>query len=880
MSVLSDLLERARALLFSGAAERDLDDELAFHLEREVEVRVNGGEDPEQARSRALIALGGLDQCKERVRDARGLRPLQDLGADVRYAVRGLVAGPAFTATTLVVLAVGLGATTVAFTLADAVLVSDLPYADAGRLVRVYQNNASGNRWALSTVDALAIREGQRSFDAFGLVSQGTAALTGLGRPEQVPVGWASAGFFRALGVSAASGRLIEVADEGPAAEGAVVVSSEFAASRLGGSGRALGRSFTVAGESRTVVGVLPTGIASLAGVRTDVWLAMTLKTPSRRGPFWLRGIGRLGPGVSLEACRRDLASISERIFPVWASSFRDRTARLTPVPLQVSIVGNAGPQIDLFALAMLLVWLAAVTNVATLVLVRASARGHEFAVRMALGADRTRLARLIVTEGLVLTLIAGLVGAALADWGVRLIATAAPDLPRVEDIAFGWRSAGFLAVLALATALLVGVPAVVAALARLRTTRLGASAHRVGSERRTSSIRSGLVVVEFALALPMLAGAGLLVQSLIHLQHIDPGFDPRGAVTMSIALPGAPRYPGYDDIQRFWRQLELRAAQVPGVLAAGLSVNLPPDEPESVNNFDLIDHPVPVGGAEPTSPWSSVSPGFFEALGVPLVAGRLFTEADSGEAPPVVIVSRSWAGHYYPGDDAVGKQMIEGGCTSCPPTTIVGVVGDVKYDGLAQPGEGIYGPLRQSGSHDLYLVARTTAPAEVTLRALGELVRSLDPDLPAAGGTLADRMDATLAPPRRRARLLGAFAMVAVLLAAVGIFGVMSYGVRQRRREIGVRLALGAPPSAMTLMVVRRGMRDACMGIALGVLLTLAGRRWLSSFLVGVSAADPFTIVLVALVVLAVGGAACWIPGRLASRIRPTEALATDSGV
>ena len=658
------------------------------------------------------------------------------------------------------------------------------------------------------------------------------------------------------------------------------MVSSEFAASRLGGRGRAVGRSFTVDGKSRTVVGVLPEGVASLAGVRTDIWLAMTLETPTRRGPFWLRGIGRLRPGVSLDACRRDLASISERIFPVWSSSFRDRTARLTPVPLQASIVGDAGRQIDLFALAMLLLWLAAVTNVATLVLVRASARGHELAVRMALGADRVRLARLLVTESLVLTLIAASAAAALAAWGTRLVAIAAPDLPRVDAIAFGWRSAGFLTVLTAATASMIALPAVVAAVVRLHTVRPGASVHRVGSDRRTSSLGSGLVVAEFALALPMLAGAGLLIQSLIHLQRIDPGFDPRGVVTMSIALPGAPRYPGYDDIQRFWRQLELGAAEVPGVLAAGLSVNLPPEEPESVNNFDLIDHPVPAGGAEPTSPWSSVSPGFFEALGVRLVAGRLFTEADSGDAPPVVIVSRSWARRFYPGGDAVGKQMIEGGCTSCPPTTIVGVVGDVKYDGLAQPGEGIDGPLLQSGSHDLHLVVRTTAPADVTLRALGDLVRSLDPDLPAAGGTMPERMDTTLAPPRRRAALLGVFALVAVLLAAIGVFGVMSYGVRQRRREIGVRLALGAAPSAMTAMVVRRGMRDACLGIVVGVLLTLAGRRWLSSFLFGVSAADPLTIVTVALLVLGVGAAACWIPGRFASRVRPTEALSADSVV
>jgi predicted permease len=873
----SDLVERARALVFAGRRRREMEEELRFHVDCEAEERVRRGEDPAAARRAARAALGSFEKVKEDVSDASGVRPFQDLLSDLRYALRSLGRDPIYAAAAVAVLGVGLGAGATVFGVWDSVLVSPLPYRDPDRLVRVgqlYQGQPS--IWQLSSVDALAILEQQRSFESFGLFTPGGAALSGAGTPERVAVGRVTAGFLRALGVDAAAGRLIAPGDEAPDAPPVAVVSYRLADERLGGAAQALGRSLTLDGVGHTVVGVLPRGTDDLAGHRAPVFSVLKLRPPERRGPFWLRGVGRLGEGVSLEAAARHMAAIGERIFPLWAASFQDRTARITPVLLRDTIVGDTGRALSLFGAAVALVLLVAIVNVTTLALVRASAREPELAIRATLGAGRLRLARLPLVEGLLLGAVAGLVGLGLATLGLHSLARWAPNLPRLHEVAMSGRTAAFTFALGLLNGALLSVSPVLLALRGAAHASPHRERRRTGADRRTTAFRSALVVSEFALALPLLLGAGLLLRSLVLLQSVDPGFNPSGAVSVRVNLP-AVRYPGDAERLRFWRQLEARALEIPGVSAAGVATELPPDEPGDVNNFNLIDRPVAAGVAEHLSPWCVVTPGYFEALGIPLLEGRMFRDTDTGDAPPVVLVSRFWAEKYYPGESAVGRRMVAGGCTTCPPTTVVGVVGDVKYLGLAEAGDAVYAPLAQAQPRTAHVLVRTRTVPATAFQALRDVVRGIDVELPVVEETLAGRIDAALLAPARSTAVLGSFAAVAVVLAALGIFGLMSYSVRQRRREIGVRIALGADPAGIMWMIVGSGLRHAALGSAMGLGLAALEARWLQAFLFGVAATDPPTIAAVTLAVLGVAGLACWLPGLRAARIHPAQAIAAE---
>jgi putative ABC transport system permease protein len=799
---------------------------------------------------------------------------LETLGADCRYALRGLRRNPVFTLTAVVVLGLGLGATTAVFSVMDSVILTDLPYPDPGRLVRVFEQNSATNRWALSTADVLAIREQQRSFEVFGEVQRDEAALSGSGSPERVVVGRASAGFFQAIGVPVARGRQVEAADEAPGAPMVAVVSHDLAERHFGGVDQALGRALTLDGTSYQVVGVLPAGRDELGGMRASVWPALQLQAPTRRGPFWLRGVGRLREGVAIEDARRDLAVISRRLLPVW-TDFRDSTAALTPVLLRDSIVGRAGRPVGLFAGAVLLVLLLAITNVATLVLVRASAREPELAVRVMLGAGHGRVARLLVTENLLLTLAAGAAGLALAALGVKLATAFLPNLPRIETVALNWRAVAF----ALSAALLSGIAvslSPVAALVRRARGGIQADSRRAGLTRGVHRVRDLLVVAEFALALPLLVGAALLLRSFIRLQQVDPGFDPEGLVAASVSLPPG-RYPEYADVQRFWQRAESRLPGIRGAVSGGLATEIPPDNSGNTDNFDLVDHPVPAGEAQPVSPWYYVTTGYFQALGVPVLDGRLFTPADSGNADPVVVVSRSWASKYFPSERAVGRQLIQGGCYSCPKTTIVGVVSDVRNLGPAGAEEAVYGPLTQTNARSVQVVVRTRGTAAEMLRGLRNILGGLDPDLPVGETTLTERFQDSLADPRHWAGMLTAFAAVALGLAALGVFGLMSYVVRQRRREIGVRMALGAQPNAVMWLIIGRGMRFAIIGSCAGLAVTLALAHQVGALLFEVNPTDAGTISSALVVMLVAALLACWIPGRRAARIRPIEAIGAD---
>jgi predicted permease len=669
MSLITDLSERFRALFHRDRADRELDDELTFHLERDIAERVAQGVAAPEARRQARLALGGVDLVKEQVRDARGVRPFEDCAGDIEHAIRLLRASPMFALTIILVLGGALGAGISVFAVADSTLLSDQRYGVSDRLVRIDQSNSPTSRWSLSSVDALALIEQQRSFDAVGLVRRGDLALAGAGSTERVVAAWATAGFFEAVAARAEIGRLVNLSDEVESAAPVVVVSHAFALERFGATA-IIGRDIIADGIHHTVVGVLPAAVVELGGIRSRVWLPLHIKAPQRRGPFWLRGVGHLRPGVSVEMAARDLAAISHRIFPLWASSFRDQSAMMTPFPLRDTILGDAPTRVGLFGGAVLLVWLIALANVATLMLVRASGRQQELAIRLALGATRGRLARLLVTDSLVLTALAGFAAVAVAAVVVPFARMAAPELPHITDASVSTREIIFASVASALSGLLVTIPALIASLTR-RAGRMRVDSRRVGRDRRSTRLRAVLVATEFALALPLVACAFWFLQSIWRLQGVDPGFTPAGAITMNIQLAG-PRYADGKARAAFWQRLEDQAREVTGVVAAGFGNSVPPDDPGDINNFDLVDLPTR-GGAEPTAPWNVVTRGFREALGIRLLEGRDFTAAEYGSGSSTVLVSMSWAHRYFPGQSAVGRKMVAGGCTVCPLTEVIG---------------------------------------------------------------------------------------------------------------------------------------------------------------------------------------------------------------
>jgi predicted permease len=856
--------------------EAELDEELRFHVDRETQERIRRGQEPVRARRDATLALGGVERYKEQVRDARGTRPLEDLAADIRYALRGLRRNPGFAVTAILVLGVGLGATATVYSIVHSVVLAGLPYPEPDRILRVVEQNSPTNIWALSTADVVSIRERQRVFSEWGELARANVALSGTGGPpERILIANASAGYFRVIGIPVAKGRAILPSDEAQGAPGVMVVTDAFARRRFGSADAALGGSLTLDGLPGTIVGVLPPGRDELGGVRAEVWPALKLRPIQRRGPFWLRGVGRLKPGVTLEAATADLSRISAEILPLW-SDFRDTTAKLTPQPLRDAIVGTRAKQVWLFAGGVALVLLLAIVNVATLVLVRAAARDNELAVRTMLGARPARVARLLVTENLILTFVAAIVGLALAYAGLGIAVSQLQTLPRIQDVSLDWRVIASGIAAAVISGILVSLSPV-AALRSRTNLAAGASGSRVDASLRTSRMRAAFVVAEFALAWPLLVASGLLLNSFVRLQRVDPGFDPKGLVSIGVELPTI-RYREAPEIFRFRELAMQRVAQVPGVTSVGIATDVPPDPNfGNFDNFNLVHKPVPQGQAEPAVPWYYVSPTYFATLGIRLMEGRGFTEADTGAAFPVVIVSASFAKKFLPGESAVGRQLVQGGCYDCPKTTIIGVVEDIKNLGPSLPAVAAYGSLGQSSASSLEIMARVQSLTPASLTAIRDVFRSLDPELPLVETTIVDKVEESTADPMRWAAVLTAFAACGMGLAALGVFGLMAYTVRQRRRELGVRLALGAPPAEVTRLVVSRGLRYAVIGSAIGLAVTLLLVNRIRTMLFEVSPTDFATIAGVGVLLIGSALFASWIPGRRAARIKPMEAISTD---
>ncbi|HYL05573.1 MAG TPA: ABC transporter permease [Thermoanaerobaculia bacterium] len=870
-----------RNLAHRARVEGDLADDVASYLELLAEEKMRAGMSPQAARRAARVELGGVEQVKERVRAVRTGAWLDTLALDLRYGVRMLVRSPGFTAVALLALALGIGANTAIFSVVDGVLLRALPYPDAGRLMLV-SRHFSGSNFPfgnLCLADYVDWRAANRAFEAPAVFQRRRFDLTGTSAPEQVGGAAVSAGFFSALRVRPLLGRVFRAGEDGPARERLAVVSESLWRRRFGGSPGVVGQAVDLDGNRATVVGVLPSSF-HFPRPDSEVWTNLVFAPPTRRGPFFYRGLARLKPGVTPAQAQAELAAIARRI------ELGDRwTARLSfPMqPLREAIVGDARPALLVLLGAVSLVLLIAAVNVANLLLARATARDREMAVRLGLGAGRARLLRQLLTESALLALAGGAAGVAVAAAGIALLRAWNPgNLPRIEEVHLDARVLGFTLVISLAAGVLFGLaPALHSSRTDLAAAlKAGGRGSSASAGRRRA--RAVLVVAEIALSLLLLAGASLLLRSFVRLQRVETGMLAPPARVLSVQIsPSAAKYRDDKTSIAFYQQLLERVRRLPGVEAAAVADSLPPDREGNADTYVIAGRPLGPGELNPVTSAPTVDADYFRTLGIPLLAGRCFDRRDRQGSPPVAIISEGMARRDFAGRDPIGQRLKASGpeLNDSPYLEIVGVVGNTKYLGLASPLDAAYyQAAAQNGGQKQFLVLRSAVPAAGLAPLVRREVQAIDRDVVAGGAaTMEQALAESVAPPRFRTLLLAAFAAVAVLLAAIGIYGVIAYAVVQRTHEIGLRMALGAGRAEVLRLVVGQGAYLALAGIGLGLAGALAGTRVLAKLLFGVGVTDPLTFILVPVLLAAVALAASFIPARRAALIDPQKALQYD---
>ena len=803
------------------------------------------------------------------------------LWQDLRYAFRTLRKQPAFTLVALLTLAVGIGANTAIFTVVNAALLRPLPYPHADRLVRIWGSSRENpsQRANINPLDAMDWAREAKAFESLAVFTTTTQPLTGMGDPLTIPVAFATPSFFETLGARAAMGTLFGSHHGQPGRETEIVVSRAFWAGTLGGDPAVLGRSIKLSDIACTIIGVLPADFVSpgiSAAMEPQAWRPMMIAPDSSRGGHFARSIARLAPGVPVATAQAQIDAIMMRLAKEFPSTNLGQWTYIEP--LQAAIAGDARTPLLMLMAAVGVVLLIGCANVANLLLARATVRQREIAVRSALGAGRGRLIRQLMTESLVLGTIGGLLGIGLAIAAMSSLPVwLTSQVPLAVSAAIDGRVFAFTLALSIATAVLFGlVPALQASRSDIRSVLTSS-----GDTRATGSgrIQSLLLVVETALALVLLIAATLLVQSLMRLQFVDPGFDTEHVLTFRVSLPRA-RYPETARRNAFFSDLTDRLRQLPGVTAAG-GVNMSPlTDRYSCDSFGLADRPAPPDGQEPCAEARVATREYFSAMGIPLVKGRLFGPADTASATPVIIINETMARKYWPDGNGLGQRFKWGSVTSeAPWRTIVGIVRDVKHFALDADVEGeVYVPLEQSGPTVMTIAVRTERAPQTLAGEIRGIVGTLDASLPISEVfTTGQLVQRSTAMQTFRTQLLTAFALVALGLAIVGVYGVMAFFVAQRTQEIGIRLALGASPTALRRLVVLRGMKAAVIGAALGLLVSLPMSRMIEGLLFGVTSGDRVAYLLGPLLLLSTALVASYVPARRATRVDPVQAIRTE---
>jgi len=800
---------------------------------------------------------------------------------DLRHAFRTLLRTPAFTVAAVLTLAIGIGANSALFSVIDAVLLRPLPYERPEELVQVFETFAHHDegRFSASPAEFLAWRERNEVFAGIGATANRPANLTGGEEPEQLSMARVSAELFPLLGIEPALGRTFAREEEQPGRDDVALLSDGFWQRRFGGDRSLVGRSITLDGRPVTVLGILPPGASLLQGFDVAVPFGFTEADRQDRGHHFLDVVARLRPGVDLRQAQAGIGALATALNEARPAGTKPHGVTLSP--LHEEVVGGARPALRMLLGAVGFVLLIACANVAGLLLSRAATRERDLAIRAALGASRARLAGHLLGEALVLAVLGGGLGLLFSVWGVDLLTRLIPDgLPRATGIGLDGRVLGFTAIVTIASGVLVGIAPALHFGSTLPQAALQAGGRGLTEGKRRQRLRSLLVSAEIALTLVLLVGASLLMRSFLRLRALDPGFASEGRLVAGITLPEA-KYPDAPRITAFYDALLTRLEATPGVEAVGLVNVLPLSGSNTSSNYSIDGENEDASDQRPNANRRSVSPGYFRALGMPLIKGRPFTERDNAASPPVVIINEAMAGRRFPEGDALGRRLRigSGRSNTSPWMEIVGIVADVRHQALdASPREEMYLPCAQKPLSEMVVVIGARADPSGLAGELRAQVRSVDPDQPLANiQRMEEIVGASLAPRRAALTLLGVFAGVAVLLAAVGLYGLIAYSVAQRTREIGIRMALGALAGDVLVMVLRQGLSLTAAGVAAGLVAALGLSRLMSGLLYGVSAADPWTYVTVPLVLALVATLASVLPARRAARVDPMAALRSE---
>lgn len=879
--------DRFRALRDSDAVHREIDEEMRFHIDMRAEENVRRGMSPEDARREAERRFGRLTRIKEMGYEVRGGGLMETFLQDLRYGTRMLLKHPGFTFIAVLTLALGIGVNTALFSVVNAVLLRPLPYAEPDRLVQVYQANPQNgyDRFSFSLANFVDDRNQQSGFEQMAAYFRRDANLTGAGEPERVQIAVASTNFFQLLRVQPLLGRGFLPEEETVGKHRVAVLSYGLWQRRFGANPAILNQPVTLGGNAYTVVGVLPADFQfpdpfgsnplSEAAPKVDLLtpLAYDPKELGDRGSHFLQVVARLQPGVDLGQAQTEQHAIAGRLEEQYPD--RNKGWTINAFSLQDEVVRTIRPALLLLLAAVAFVLLIACANVSNLLLARAAVRQKEMAIRLALGAPRARLLRLLLTESLLLALAGGAFGLGLAYVATRAFISFSPaNVPRTDEIRLDGMALLFtFGITLLTSAAFSLLPTLQASKPRINTTlKEGGrqSSHRPGRPRT----RGLLVVAEVALSLLLLIGAGLMIRSFISFQRVNPGFRTDNLLTMKLALPFK-KYPKPEQQLAFYQQVIERVKALPGVQEVGVVSDLPLAE-GGLFAFIVEGRAAASLQDNPSAVWRAINPDYFRTMGMQLRRGREFTEHDQQGAPEVIVINETMAASFWPGEDPIGKRVQIYDLQPMPWREIVGVVNDTREAGLGAPTRPeIFVPLSQRPRAPITLIAQTAAGPEQLAGAMRAAVQSVDPDQPVYRVRTMDQFfSAEVAVPRATMFLMGTLAVAALILAAVGIYGVMAHAVTQQTHEIGIRTALGASQRDVLRLVVGQGMTLTLIGVVIGLAGAFGLTRLMATLLFGVSATDPATFTVIALLLTGVALFACYIPARRATKVDPLAAL------
>jgi predicted permease len=887
MQTLGAMLRRLTA---TAGLRRDSDiaSEIESHLRAHIDDNVRAGMAPDDARREALVALGGITQTTESYREQQRLPFLETTMLDLRYALRMLKKTPGFAAAAVLTLALGIGANTAIFSVLNAVILKPLEYQQPERLMKIASQFPNYDEFWISLPEYLEFRKWTHAFSSVGAYQTGQSNLSTTERPQRVRMMQASEDLFTTLRVSPLRGRTFEASDTRPGSNPVAILSETLWRTSFGANPDVVGTLAEIDGVHRTIVGIMPRDF-DVADLRIQLWLPLVIDpATANRGGHNAYLIGRLADGVTVGAAHAELQTIltqwRDRAIaegPVGSPPPANRPlhtpdARIHPFridPLHARIVGTATTAVWVLQGAVGLVLLIACANLSTLLLSRAESRRREFAVRSALGATFSRLLRQSIAEGCLLSVMGGAIGVGVAVAGMRALVTAFPEsLPRSGNLAIDWRVLMFTLGVSILTGVLFGI-APLLHLAPQSSAALKEGGQRAATGRHV--LRRALVVTEVALAVALVVAAGLLIRTVGNLTRVDAGFNRSHLVTFAIGLPTA-KYTTPPSRRDFYRRLMDRLGAAPGVTSVAAMSGLPPLRQVNANTTMFENYtPPPNQPSQDVDYYQAVTTAYFDAMGVPVVDGRAFTDADI-EGAPVVMVNETMARTYWPGQRPIGHRLRPCCNPATPWMTIVGIVRDVKQGGVdKKTGSELYFHAGRNAAATMNVVIRTALPITALASTIQRSVTELDPTLPVVNlRAMDDVFDEAIGRPRLVSQLLTVFALLALVLSSIGTYGVLSYMVAERRREIGIRVALGATRRSVLQMVIGLGLQLTTAGLAVGLVIALSAGRLIASLLFGVSTYDPITIAGVIGVISSVALVACYLPGHAATRVDPIVAL------